>query len=221
MPYGEQGPHWSGTVEFEKGCFEESLKEIEAKEAKAYIAADAHMLDPLNLLANSLSEAVRGTVKYEDKDDGLYATVVLPNTSAGRDVAELVENDVIDSCSIGVFIHEYKSAEDPEDESIENMTITKATNRETSLVARPRFEGATVEKSDNEENGADDKPAKNSTDVKLDRMLALLEELSATRTVEEPEPGLQGGTELPLHLRLVRQHPNIGANHDNHGNNQS
>ena len=57
VPYGEPGPHWRGFVQFAPGSFTDSLASIVGKDTKAYIAADAHRLNPTDLLANSLSNA--------------------------------------------------------------------------------------------------------------------------------------------------------------------
>ena len=145
VPYNDPGPSYWGTVQFGKGCFEASLAAIEAKEEKAYIFADSHMGRPESILANSKNKGVRANVTFDDRDDGLYARVVLPDTSAGRDVAELVEQGAIDSCSVGVLIQEYTSRSRDDDSYDEDMTITAAVLEETSLVAFPRFENTEVE----------------------------------------------------------------------------
>lgn len=143
VPYDTEGPHWRGTVQFAKGAFTDSLKALAAKEEVAFIQADGHWSDTLGQVASSKSEANRGTVTFDDRDDGLYAEVVLADTTAGRDIYELVSSEVIDSCSVGVFINRYESALDEETDG-ENMTITEATLDETSFVTRPRFEKAKV-----------------------------------------------------------------------------
>ena len=221
VPYGEPGPHWRGSVKFKAGCFKESLESLGKKETKAYIAADAHELNPTKLLANSLSNATRGTVTYTDKRDGLWADVVLPNTNAGRDVAELVDIGTIDSCSIGVLIEEYVSVRTQDDEEMEEMTITNAVNRETSLVARPRFEGAKVKKL---RSGEDTEDAEEVSEYgkfcsKLDEAIALITELVASQGSLPAEDTLEA-TEipdnvLPLPIRLARKHLNKGEDNDN------
>ena len=217
VPYGEPGPHWRGTVQFKAGCFTASLKSIGKKETKAYIAADAHRLNPTDLLANSRSDAPRGTVTYTDKKDGLWADVILPNTNAGRDVAELVEIGTIDSCSIGVLIEEYVSVRTEKDEDMEEMTITAAVNRETSLVARPRFEGAEVKKlRASEDSGEDESGNAKSVAAKLDEALALITKLVESQQPAPQEDTLEANEEvpdnvLPLPIRLARKHLQQGG----------
>ena len=144
VPYGEEGQHWRGTVQFQAGCFEDSLKDLESGEERAYIQANGHWSDTLEIVANSASQSDRGTVEFTDEKDGLYAEVRLANTSAGRDIYELVSSEVITKCSVGVYIERY-TAEKPDPDSYEeNVTITKAILDETSFVPRPRFEKAEV-----------------------------------------------------------------------------
>lgn len=145
VPYNDPGPHWRGTVEFAKGCFTESLERLENKEDKAYIFADGHMGRPDQILANSKADKVRAKVKFDDQDDGLYADVILPNTNAGRDIAELVGQGAVDACSVGVYIEAYSSKKPDPDSYEEDMTITQAQLEETSFVAFPRFEDTPVE----------------------------------------------------------------------------
>ena len=231
VPYGEPGPHWRGSVKFKAGCFKESLESLGKKETKAYIADDAHELNPTKLLANSLSNATRGTVTYTDKRDGLWADVVLPNTSAGRDVAELVGIGTIDSCSIGVLIEEYVSVRTQDDEEMEEMTITNAVNRETSLVARPRFEGAKVRKlrsdDDDDDNGEVTTSLYDAFSNKVDEAIALITALVASQhpsnhiqLVPDTAEDTLEATEipdnvLPLPIRLARKHLNKGEDNDN------
>ena len=227
VPYGEPGPHWRGSVKFKAGCFTDSLESIAKKETKAYIAADAHELNPTDLLANSLAsgKATRGIVTYTDKRDGLWADVVLPNTNAGRDVAELVEIGTIDSCSIGVLIEEYVSVRTSEDEEMEEMTITNAVNRETSLVARPRFEGAKVKKLRSGEDAEEDDTSEYAKfSSKVDEAIALIAELVASQQpsnhvqlVTDPAEDTMVSSEetpdnvLPLAIKLARKQRQQGG----------
>ena len=184
------------------------------KETKAYIAADAHKLNPTDLLANTMAtgKATRGIVTYNDKKDGLWADVVLPNTNAGRDVAELVEIGTIDSCSIGVLIEEYVSVRTQDDEEMEEMTITTAVNRETSLVARPRFEGAKVKKlrSDEDDDGEITASLYEAFSAKVDDAISLITALVASQQPQPAEDTMEASdipdNVLPLSMRLQRKH---------------
>ena len=144
VPYGEEGQHWRGTVQFQQGCFEDSLSDLRSGEERAYIQANGHWSDTLEIVANSASQSDRGTVEFTDESDGLYAEVVLANTTAGRDIYELVSSEVITKCSVGVYIERYEAEKPDPDSYEENVTITKAILDETSFVPRPRFEKAEV-----------------------------------------------------------------------------
>ena len=150
---------------------------------------------------------------------------MLPNTTAGRDVAELVEIGTIDSCSIGVLIEEYVSVRTEKDEEMEEMTITNAVNRETSLVARPRFEGAKVKKLRSDEDDAEvidiNAYAKITASViaehvvRVDEALAQITELVMSQGIPPAEDTIEASeipdNVLPLPIRLARKHLQQGG----------
>ena len=126
----------------QKGCFKESLKDLAAKDEIMFVQSNGHFSNTLEMVAASDSESDRGTVKFRDEDDGLYAEVELANTTAGRDIYELVSSEVIKKVSSGVYIEEYSAKKKDPDKYEEDVTITKAILDETSFVPRPRFHEA-------------------------------------------------------------------------------
>ena len=147
----------------------------------------------------------------------------------GRDVAELVEIGTIDSCSIGVLIEEYVSVRTSDDDEMEEMTITAAVNRETSLVARPRFEGAKVKKMRSNEDDAEvidiNAYAKATASAiaahasRVDEALAQITAIVAAQQnppQAQPEDIIEGNAQvpdnvLPLPIRLARKHLQQGG----------
>ena len=115
----------------------------------------------------------------------------------------------IDSCSIGVLIEEYKAEPNSEDPRKETMTITSAINREASLVARGRFDGAKVKRLD---ATADEVGEATGVEARLERIDATLAEITAFMISSEKgeEADSVGGVEtdnvLPLATRLARKH---------------
>ena len=153
VPYGVEGPHWRGTVQFKKGCFKDSLKALKAREEVMFVQANGHFSRTLEMVASSGSKADRGTVRFEDRDDGLYAEVELANTTAGKDIYELVAAEVVNKVSVGVFIEEYSAKKKDPDKYEEDVTITKAILDETSFVPRPRFDEAEAKIASNDQDG--------------------------------------------------------------------
>ena len=227
VPYNTEGPHWRGTVQFQKGCFTESLKKLKAKEEVMFVQANGHYSRTLEMVASSGSKADRGTVKFEDKDDGLYAEVELANTTAGRDIYELVAAEVVNKVSVGVYIEEYSAKKKDPDKYEEDVTITKAILDETSFVPRPRFDEAEAKIASNDQDGKhagyeddnmgdklDDKVHHGTIRMemnaekfmsKLDEVLAAVKSLEqATSDEEQPEADPARGLALVAEINRNR-----------------
>ena len=227
VPYGVEGPHWRGTVQFKKGCFKDSLKALKAQEELMFIQSNGHYSRTLEMVASSGSTANRGTVKFEDKDDGLYAEVELANTTAGRDIYELVAAEVINKVSVGVYIEEYSAKKKDPDKYEEDVTITKAILDETSFVPRPRFDEAEAKIANNDQDGKhagyeddnmgdklDDKDHHNTikVDMNAERLISKLDEVlaaikasdKATSDDEQPETGPERGLALVAEINRNR-----------------
>lgn len=220
VPYNTEGPHWRGTVQFQKGCFTESLKKLKAKEEVMFIQANGHFSRTLEMVASSGSKADRGTVKFDDRDDGLYAEVELANTTAGRDIYELVASEVVNKVSVGVYIEEYSAKKKDPDKYEEDVTITKAILDETSFVPRPRFDDAEVAIVSNDQDGKVSDDEDDDMDSQLDdkdshsddRVVEVLYEIlaavkpaeKATSAEEQPEAGPAKGLALVAELNRNR-----------------
>lgn len=77
-----------------------------------------------------------GTLQLEEDDRGLRVRAKLPNTTLGRDVAELVRTGVIDSLSFG-----FSTVKDSWDESGNRRTLEAVRLHEVSLTPVPAYEG--------------------------------------------------------------------------------
>lgn len=77
-----------------------------------------------------------GTLQLREDDRGLKVSATLPNTTLGRDVAELVRTNVIDSLSFG-----FSTVKDSWDESGNRRTLEAVRLHEVSLTPVPAYEG--------------------------------------------------------------------------------
>lgn len=77
-----------------------------------------------------------GSLQLEEDDRGLKVRAQLPNTTLGRDVAELVRTGVIDSLSFG-----FSTVKDSWDESGNRRTLEAVRLHEVSLTPVPAYEG--------------------------------------------------------------------------------
>jgi HK97 family phage prohead protease len=77
-----------------------------------------------------------GTLSLQEDDKGLKVRAKLPNTTLGRDVAELVRTQVIDSLSFG-----FSTIKDSWDESGNRRTLEAVRLHEVSLTPVPAYEG--------------------------------------------------------------------------------
>ena len=77
-----------------------------------------------------------GTLQLREDDRGLKVSATLPNTTLGRDVAELVRTNVIDSLSFG-----FSTVKDSWDESGNRRTLESVRLHEVSLTPVPAYEG--------------------------------------------------------------------------------
>jgi len=77
-----------------------------------------------------------GTLQLEEDGRGLKVRAQLPNTTLGRDVAELVRTGVIDSLSFG-----FTTVKDSWDESGNRRTLESVRLHEVSLTPVPAYEG--------------------------------------------------------------------------------
>ena len=157
VPFGVFGPmYWDAEIQFQQGCFDASLTELadDGNPEVAFIQGNGHYSEALDVVASTRAKKERGIVNFEDTAEGLIASVILPNTNAGRDLAELLDQEVLDSCSVGVGIVKYEV--ELNEDGTELMTVTEAILDETSIVLRPRFEAAKAKLADAEPDDSEE-----------------------------------------------------------------
>ena len=83
-----------------------------------------------------LASTRNGSLKLSEDSVGLKVQATLPNTTRGRDVAELVRTGVIDSMSFGFSVKRDSWSADGQVRNLEDVTLY-----EVSLVSQPAYEG--------------------------------------------------------------------------------
>lgn len=83
-----------------------------------------------------LASTRNGSLKLSEDERGLKVQATLPNTTRGRDVAELVRTGVIDSMSFGFSVRKDSWSADGQTRTLEDVTLY-----EVSLVSQPAYEG--------------------------------------------------------------------------------
>lgn len=83
-----------------------------------------------------LASTRNGSLKLTEDEVGLKVQATLPNTTRGRDVAELVRTGVIDSMSFGFSVRKDSWSADGQTRTLEDVTLY-----EVSLVSQPAYEG--------------------------------------------------------------------------------
>lgn len=86
--------------------------------------------------SNPLASTRNGSLQLTEDSTGLKVTATLPDTTLGRDVAELVRTGVIDSMSFGFSVKRDSWSKDGQTRYLEDVTLY-----EVSLVSTPAYEG--------------------------------------------------------------------------------
>jgi HK97 family phage prohead protease len=81
-----------------------------------------------------------GTMQLVEDDRGLKVTAQLPNTTRGRDIAELLRTKVIDSMSFGFNVIKDSWARDGQTRTLESVRLF-----EVSIVSFPAYESTTAQ----------------------------------------------------------------------------
>lgn len=76
-----------------RGAFTKTLRE--SKNIRALYAHEDNSI---------LASTRNGSLKFEDREDGLHFEFELPNTRLGDDVQELVRTGLVDGCSFGMIV---------------------------------------------------------------------------------------------------------------------
>ena len=86
--------------------------------------------------SNPLASTRNGSLQLTEDNVGLKVTATLPDTTLGRDIAELVRTGVIDSMSFGFSVKKDSWSGDGQTRFLEDVTLY-----EVSLVSTPAYEG--------------------------------------------------------------------------------
>jgi HK97 family phage prohead protease len=81
-----------------------------------------------------------GTMQLIEDERGLKVTAQLPNTSRGRDIAELLRTNVIDSMSFGFNVIKDSWSRDGQTRTLESVRLF-----EVSIVSFPAYESTTAQ----------------------------------------------------------------------------
>lgn len=110
MPFGKPSvspimADWR--AQFQPEAFEEWWGELEAGETTCRVYADAHKGNPMEVLASSDVKEGAGMMSVRRDthkgQDGIVAEFIPADTTAGRDISNLVSSGVINACSIGAY----------------------------------------------------------------------------------------------------------------------
>ena len=86
--------------------------------------------------SNPLASTRNGSLQLTEDNVGLKVTATLPDTTLGRDIAELVRTGVVDSMSFGFSVKKDSWSKDGQTRYLEDVTLY-----EVSLVSTPAYEG--------------------------------------------------------------------------------
>ena len=130
IPYNSRSEYMGFYEEMSKGCFTKTLKE--SKDIRCLYGHDENQL---------LARTKNGSLRFEDRDDGLHFFFEAPNTQLGNDVLTMVRSELITGCSFGFSCVKEKN-------EIRNneryRIVTEARLYEVSLVGSPAYEDSEV-----------------------------------------------------------------------------
>lgn len=85
--------------------------------------------------SNPLASTRNGSLQMVEDERGLKVTATLPDTTLGRDIAELIRTGVVDSMSFGFSVKKDSWSQDGQTRYLEDVTLY-----ETSIVSTPAYE---------------------------------------------------------------------------------
>jgi uncharacterized protein len=85
--------------------------------------------------SNPLASTRNGSLQMTEDNRGLKVTATLPDTTLGRDIAELVRTGVVDSMSFGFSVKKDSWSQDGQTRYLDDVTLY-----EVSLVSTPAYE---------------------------------------------------------------------------------
>ena len=142
--------------EMAKGCFTKTLNE--SKDIRCLYGHDENQL---------LARTKNGSLRFEDRDDGLHFFFEAPNTQLGNDVLTMVRSELITGCSFGFSCVKEKN-------EIRNneryRIVTEARLYEVSLVGSPAYEDSEVHNRNLEEHSDEhnDEHSDEQTETKVE-----------------------------------------------------
>ena len=130
IPYNSRSEYMGFYEEMAKGCFTKTLNE--SKDIRCLYGHDENQL---------LARTKNGSLRFEDRDDGLHFFFEAPSTQLGNDVLTMVRSELITGCSFGFSCVKEKN-------EIRNneryRIVTEARLYEVSLVGSPAYEDSEV-----------------------------------------------------------------------------
>ena len=90
IPYNSKSEYMGYWEVLQKGCFTKTLNE--SKDIRCLYGHDDNQL---------LARTKNGSLRFEDRDDGLHFFFEAPNTQLGNDVLTMVRDGLISGCSFG------------------------------------------------------------------------------------------------------------------------
>ena len=189
IPYNSRSESMGFYETLKPGCFSKTLRE-----SKDILALYGHEGNSI------LARTKNGSLKFEDRDDGLHFSFEMPDTTQGNDVLEMVRSGLIDGCSFGFSaVKEDHSM----DGGKELRTIVEARLYEISIVPQPAYPETHVSARSLSE-AMKEKETLDEADIQsvreeIDALASLLpkEEEPAQPVADDPEPSHEEASNQP------------------------
>ena len=136
------------------------------------------------LMQHSLERPIGRMQKFNQAEDGIYASFKISASMQGQDALILAGEQLIDGLSVGVDVNKSVQKKD-------YLYVTSATLREVSLVESPAFTAAQVTKVAASENEAEDTNQPKESEAPVEDLATAPQEAkaeAATPTVEAARP---------------------------------
>ena len=136
------------------------------------------------LMQHSLERPIGRMQKFNQAEDGIYASFKISASMQGQDALILAGEQLIDGLSVGVDVNKSVQKKD-------YLYVTSATLREVSLVESPAFTAAQVTKVAASENEAEDTNQTTESEAPVEDLATAPQEAkaeAATPTVEAARP---------------------------------
>lgn len=177
IPYNSRSEYMGFYEEMAKGCFTKTLNE--SKDIRCLYGHDENQL---------LARTKNGSLRFEDRDDGLHFFFEAPNTQLGNDVLTMVRSELITGCSFGFSCVKEKN-------EIRNneryRIVTEARLYEVSLVGSPAYEDSEVHNRNLDEHSEEhsDEHKDEHSDEHSDEQTETQSEETTTNIKEQTQDG--------------------------------